>query len=750
MQHLRHLSKRFSTAMDENEARSVDSPAKKANVTSSDYSDIYFVPVGSTPDLTECSTKDEDYDYESYQKIKIGSGDVDRILEKSTGTVDASSEELVIESIRSRYRFQPIRMDPKRPVSPALSEYDDEYYQYGEESGCNSSDDENDPRAGIDENREEIEQIGFSAVEKHDLSSTVKKDKPLQRTKTTKTAPSRKFKPKITPSFMEPPKIKSLVKQKDDATNEHRIPTEASNGSSVTDQLTMLTHQLDHVESQIYKLNNSVEFNINSPKQVALVLFGEECSNESTNKDVLEAMASAGNEMAACIFKFRKLSRDYKRELKRVEQQKRGDKKNDYYGNLAKLHAAEANKQSGILVDDHRAHEDKTIETNASFQVYQTVRDEESPEPVAQRLSVDGAQIKQHRPRREPLLLIDASAYIFRSYYAIPPLHRSDGTPTGALHGFCRMLQNLLLKRLLKGDRPRVVLAFDSGGPNFRHDIYPDYKANRGPCPEDLIPQFALVREAAEAFGVVQVEASGFEADDVIATLARKALVEGVDVDILSGDKDLMQLITPHRRNQRPWNRVKSTDLLTISNIPPRCNLCRGQEPCLHMVDPVHFDRVSHDDVIQKWGVSSDKLGDLLALAGDSSDNIPGVPGIGPKTAALLINEYGSLIKIIEQAHKIKQKKRRESILENSNNVILFRQLVALNDKVPMDLIGLPPSYESVSNLRMSSFDPNRLIDFYNRMELNACKEQLQQRLRANWVDFKAPPTPSEYDGVPF
>ncbi len=525
MQHLRHLSKRFSTAKDENEEKSVDSPAKKANVTSSDYSDIYFVPVGSTPDLTECSTKDEDYDYESYQKIKIGSGDVDRILEKSTGTLDASSEELMIESIRSRYRFQPIRMDPKRPVSPALSEYDDEYYQYGEESGCNSFDDEN-PRAGIDENREEIEQIGFSAVEKHNLSSTVKKDKPLQRTKITNTAPSGKFKPKITPSFVEPPKIKSLVKQKDDATNEHRIPTEASNGSSVTDQLTMLTHQLDHVESQIYKLNNSVEFNINSPKQVAQVLFGEEGANESTNKDVLEAMASAGNEMAACIFKFRKLSRDYKRELKRVEQQKRGDKKNDYYGNLAKLHEAEANKQIGILVDDHRAHEDKTIETNTSFQVYQTVRDEESAEPVAKRVSVDGARIKPHRPRREPLLLIDASAYIFRSYYAIPPLHRSDGTPTGALHGFCRMLQNLLLKRLLKGDRPRVVLAFDSGGPNFRHDIYPDYKANRGPCPEDLIPQFALVREAAEAFGVVQVEASGFEADDVIATLARKALVE--------------------------------------------------------------------------------------------------------------------------------------------------------------------------------------------------------------------------------
>jgi len=720
--HLRRSIMRFSTTNGENE-RNIDSTAKNTNVTSSAYNDMFFFPVEERNEKTECSMEVEDYDYETYQKINIGTGDVEKILDKSTGKVDASSEELVIESIRSRYRFQPIRMDPT--LSPVLSEYDDEYLPYGEESGYNFFDDENGPRGDIDENHEEIEQAGVSAVEKHDLSSTEKKDEILPRIQTTNSASSWKFKPRITTSFMEPPRIKSLVKHNANAANERRIPTEASNGTSITDQLTMLSHQLEHMESQIYKLNDSVKFNINSPKQVAKVLFGEDGVNESTNKDVLEAMASAGNEMAACIFKFRKLSRDYKRELKRVEQEKRGDKKNDYYGNLAKLHAAEANKLSSGLGAEPQGYGDKCIRTSASFQVYQTVGDEESGEQsadsVSQDISVNGAQTKPHRPRREPLLLIDASAYIFRSYYAIPPLHRSDGTPTGALHGFCRMLQNLLLKRLMKGDRPRVVLAFDSGGPNFRHGIYPDYKANRGPCPEDLLPQFALVREAAEAFGVVQVEAVGFEADDVIATLTRKALEEGVDVDILSGDKDLMQLITP-----------------------------QGHEPCVHMVDPMHFDRVSHDDVISKWGVSSDKLGDLLALAGDSSDNIPGVPGIGPKTAALLINEYGSLLKVIEQAHKIKQRKRRESILENSNNVLLFRQLVALNDDVPMDSLSLPPSYESVSNLRMSSFDPNRLTEFYNRMELKTCKEQLQQRLRANWVDFKAPPTPSEYDGVPF
>lgn len=166
---------------------------------------------------------------------------------------------------------------------------------------------------------------------------------------------------------------------------------------------------------------------------------------------------------------------------------------------------------------------------------------EKSKEAVAKDVNVD---VVSQQKRREPLLLIDASAYIFRAYHAIPPLHRSDGTPTGALHGVCRMLQNLLLNRLLKGERPRVVLAFDFKGPNFRHSLYSEYKANRGPCPEDLVPQFELVREAADAFGLAQVEAEGFEADDVIATLARRALDDGVDVDILSGDKDLMQLIT--------------------------------------------------------------------------------------------------------------------------------------------------------------------------------------------------------------
>ena len=365
----------------------------------------------------------------------------------------------------------------------------------------------------------------------------------------------------------------------------------------------------------------------------------------------------------AYIYKYRKLSREIKREKRRIEQQEKGDKKNDYYGNLARR---DARKINGEVESQETANAE-------DVQVYENVTTQSSQQPVT-----DGVTTESNS-KREPLLLIDASAYIFRAYYAIPPLHHSDGTPTGALHGVCRMLQNLLLTRLLKGERPRVVLAFDFKGPNFRHELYSEYKANRKDCPEDLIPQFQLVREAAEAFGVVQVEAEGYEADDVIATLAMQALNDGVDVDILSGDKDLMQLITPP-----------------------------GIVPSVHMIDPMHFDRVNHDDVIKKWGVSSDKLGDVLALAGDASDNIPGAPGIGPKTAATLINDFGSLSNLLARADTIKQNKRRESIMENVENVLLFRKLVTLDESIPISKMTLPPSFQDVSSLRMSSFDPTR------------------------------------------
>lgn len=168
------------------------------------------------------------------------------------------------------------------------------------------------------------------------------------------------------------------------------------------------------------------------------------------------------------------------------------------------------------------------------------------------------------------------------------------------------------------------------------------------------------------------------------------------------------------------------------------------------MIDSTHFDRVTHDDVVEKWNVDSAKLGDVLALAGDSSDNIPGVPGIGPKIAAMLINEYGSLSELISQAENIKQKKRRESLIENAEKVILFRQLVTLNETIPVDRMTLPPAFESVSNFRMSTFDPSRLIEFYDQMELSACRNQLESRLRSSTVNHKPPPSPEDYEGVPF
>ena len=407
--------------------------------------------------------------------------------------------------------------------------------------------------------------------------------------------------------------------------------------------------------------------------------------------------------MAENIYKWRKATSQHKKELKRIEQMEKGDRKNDYYGNLSRRD----NRQSGNGVDVEPIQEEVT----GQVAIFETVaRKEDTPAPAMDTVA-----------DRETLLLIDTSAYIFRSYHAMPPLHRTDGMPTGALHGVCRMLQNLLLSQLLKGDRPRVILCFDSRGDNFRHELYPEYKANRGPCPEDLVPQFDLVKEAASAFGVVQVEAKGYEADDVIATLSRLALDEGMNVDIMSGDKDLWQLVT-------------------APNVFPR----------LHMIDPLQLDSISHDFVVEKWGVSSDKLGDLLALAGDAADNIKGAPGIGPKIAAELINEFGSLSELLANTDKIKQKKRRESLEDHAENVKLFRQLVALEDAIPAERMTSSPSFQGVSNVRMSTFDPSKLVEFYERMELKTCQNELERRLRSSWINYKQPPTPDEYSDVPF
>lgn len=246
------------------------------------------------------------------------------------------------------------------------------------------------------------------------------------------------------------------------------------------------------------------------------------------------------------------------------------------------------------------------------------------------------------------LYLVDGSGYIFRAYHALPPLTRADGTPIGAVAGFCNMLAKLL--RDLHADHLAVI--FDAGRKTFRNDIYPEYKAHRPPPPEDLIPQFALIRDATRAFGVPALEATNYEADDLIAAYARAAREEGWQVRIVSADKDLMQLI------------------------------CDGVE----LYDPMKNKAIGAAEVEEKFGVTPDKVIDVQALAGDSTDNVPGVPGIGVKTAAELINSFGSLEALLAKADTIKQPKRREALLQNAELARISLRLVTLDDQAPLPI----------------------------------------------------------------
>ena len=235
------------------------------------------------------------------------------------------------------------------------------------------------------------------------------------------------------------------------------------------------------------------------------------------------------------------------------------------------------------------------------------------------------------------LVLIDAYGFLFRAYHALPPLINPKGLPVGAICGFI----NMLLKSLSEHKATHWVVVCDTGKKTFREDIYPEYKANRGEPDEELIPQFALLQEALTAFNMPHLSIEGYEADDVIATLAHHS---HMDVTIISSDKDLMQLVSDKIR----------------------------------MFDPVKNKYIDKQDVIEKFGVGPEKLLDCFALIGDTSDNIPGVPGIGPKTAALLINEFGSLENLLQNAHTIKQNKRRETLLSNVEQAYLSRKLAKL------------------------------------------------------------------------
>ncbi len=253
--------------------------------------------------------------------------------------------------------------------------------------------------------------------------------------------------------------------------------------------------------------------------------------------------------------------------------------------------------------------------------------------------------------QKDEIYLIDGSGYIFRAYYAMAysggsSMTNPEGVPIGAVYGFT----NMLLKLINEHSHAAIAVIFDAGRDTFRNDIYEDYKANRDETPEDLIPQFPIVREATEALGLPAVELAGYEADDLIATYAKQASAQGLKVRIVSSDKDLMQLVDDN----------------------------------IHMFDPMKNKRIDAKGVEEKFGVTPDKVIDVQALAGDSADNVPGVPGIGIKTAALLINEYGDLETLLNRAGEIKQNKRREKLIENAELARISYQLVTLATDAPV------------------------------------------------------------------
>ena len=285
------------------------------------------------------------------------------------------------------------------------------------------------------------------------------------------------------------------------------------------------------------------------------------------------------------------------------------------------------------------------------------------------------------------LFLVDGSGYIFRAYHALPPLTRkSDGMPVGAVSGFCNMLYKLIEDTKDEFEPTHLAVIFDASAKTFRNDFYPEYKAHRPETPEDLKPQFALVRDAVRAFSVPSIEMHGFEADDLIATYARLAREAGARVTIVSSDKDLMQLVTDD----------------------------------VDMLDTMKMKTISHAEVMEKFGVPPDKVIEVQALAGDAVDNVPGVPGIGIKTAAELINQYGDLETLLAKASEIKQPKRRENLIQFADQARISKRLVTLDDKVPLDV----PVEETVVN----SPDPERLISFLRAMEFTTLTKRVASK----------------------
>ncbi|SDX27696.1 DNA polymerase I [Ruegeria halocynthiae] len=310
------------------------------------------------------------------------------------------------------------------------------------------------------------------------------------------------------------------------------------------------------------------------------------------------------------------------------------------------------------------------------------------------------------------LHLIDGSAFIFRAYHALPPLTRkSDGLPIGAVSGFCNMLQKYVEDNAGPDAPTHVAVIFDKGSHTFRNDLYDLYKANREAMPEDLRPQMPLTREATKAFNIACKELEGYEADDIIATLAVQAREAGGRVTIVSSDKDLMQLVGG------------------------------GVE----MLDAMKNKRIDRDGVIEKFGVGPERVVDVQALAGDSVDNVPGAPGIGVKTAALLINEYGDLETLLDRAEEIKQPKRRQTLIDKRDQIELSKKLVQLDEETPLDF--------TLDDLEVKDPEPDTLLSFLAEMEFRTLTKRIADKLGAEApviADAPAPADEPEAEAIPF
>ncbi len=292
----------------------------------------------------------------------------------------------------------------------------------------------------------------------------------------------------------------------------------------------------------------------------------------------------------------------------------------------------------------------------------------------------EAAEQDPKRNARDHVYLVDGSAYIFRAFHGLPPMTRPDGTPVNAVFGF----SNMLTKLVQDTEAQYMAVVFDTARKTFRSEIYPEYKAQRPPPPDDLIPQFALIREATDAFNLPRIEMEGFEADDIIATYAKQAVESGHEVTIVSSDKDLMQLVGDNVR----------------------------------MMDPMKNRIVGVDEVRERFGVGPDKVIDVQALAGDSSDNVPGVPGIGVKTAAELINVYGDLDNLLDHSEEIKQPKRRENLVNFADQARVSRELVTLRLDVPLEM--------KLDELALHEPDPEPLLAFLREQGFKSTIAKLQ------------------------